>query len=195
MKKYTANAFNNVPVPPTGNIIKKNEAGQIKINYTGLSNNNFIADVTKTLDINAAIPTIVAAPTTIYPYSTPNNYVGIFDVARGVTPTGRLIENPINGQLHVWRVQAEYANKAPGSNGSMDLILTNPVSGFQYVMAFTLPSGRTTGVMNLNAITIADGASIPSPSGYILQAQTSFTDANLTISILSITRISNAIEL
>ncbi len=195
MEKYTARSINGTLSDSIGNIVKKEEAGQVKINYTGLSSTNFVADVIKTLDINAATPVIVGSPTTTYPNSTPNAYVGIFDSARGITPTGRLIENPIDGQTHIWRIQVSYTNKAPGSNGSLDIILTNPVSGFQYVMAFTLPSGRTAGTLNLNAITIADGASIPSPEGYILQTQTSFTDATLTIGILSITRISSAIEI
>jgi len=174
---------------------KKNEAGQVKVNYTGLSTINFVADTIKTLDINAATPTVVSSPTTTYPKNTPNNYGGFFASGRGTSPTGRLIENPINGQVHIWRVQIGYSNKASGSNGALDVILSNPISGFQYVMPFTLPSGRTSGTLNLNAITIADGASIPSPNGYILQAVTSFTDANLTLEILSITRISQAVEI
>lgn len=171
-----------------------NEAGQVKINYTGLTTTAFTANTTKTLNISAATPSIETSPTTTYPNSTPNNYTGVFDISRGSTPTGRLIENPIEGQLHLWRVQLSYSNKAIGNNGSLDIVLTNPISGFQYVMPFTLPTGRTAGILNLNAITIADQLSIPSPQGYILQAQTSFTDANLTVEITSITRISQAIE-
>lgn len=172
----------------------RNEQGQVKINYIGLSTTGFIAEVIKVLDINSATPIVVSSPTTTYPFSTPNNYGGFFDSSRGSSPTGRLIENPINGQVHTWRFQISYVNKAAGNNGSLDLILTNPVSGFQYVMPFTLPSGRTSGTLNNVAITIADGASIPIPNGYILQCRTSFSDANLTIDSISITRISQAKE-
>lgn len=171
-----------------------NESGQVKVNYTGLTTTGFTAEVVKTLNINAATPTVVSSPTTTFPVSTPNSYVGVFDSARGTSPTGRLIENPINGQTHTWRIQLSFSGKVAGNNGALDLILTNPVSGFQYVMATTLPSGRTAGVINVLAITIADGASIPSPSGYILQAITSFTDATLAISIDSITRISHTVD-
>lgn len=172
----------------------KNEQGQVKVNYTGLSTVGFVAETLKTLDINGATPTIVSSPTTKFPFSTPNTYAGFFDSARGSSPTGRLIENPIDGQVHTWRFQISYINKGAGNNGSLDLILTNPVSGFQYVMPFTLPSGRTEGTLNNVAITIADGASIPAPNGYILQCRTSFSDANLTIDSISITRISQAVE-
>lgn len=172
----------------------RNEQGQVKVNYTGLSTTGFTAEVVKILDINAATPTLVSSPTTIFPYSTPNTYSGFFDSARGSSPTGRLIENPVEGQVHTWRFQIGYSAKGVSNNGSFDLILTNPVSGFQYVMPFTLPSGRTSGTLNNVAITIADEASIPSPNGYILQCRTSFTDANLAINSISITRISQAVE-
>lgn len=179
----------------SGITTSKNEAGQVKINYTGLSVNNFNANVIKILDINSASASIVVSPTTTYPNSTPNNYSGIFATDRGISPTGRLIENPINGQVHSWRFQISYSNKGSTNNGSLDIILTNPISGFQYIMPFTLPSGRTTGTINNIAITIADNVSIPSPNGYILQAVTSFTDSNLTLNVDSITRISDAKEI
>lgn len=174
---------------------KKNEAGQVKVNYTGLTLTGFTGNTLRTFDINAATQTISASPTTKYPNSTPNNYAGFFDSSRGAGPTGRLIENPINGQTHFWRVQGSYSGKANGNTGVIELILRNPVSGFQYYMTINLPDGRTSGNFNLLAITIADPASIPAPNGYVLDAITSFTDTNLQISIQSITRISNAIEL
>lgn len=172
-----------------------NESGQVKINYTGLVLVNFTANVEKNFDINAATPTIVGSPTTTYPKSTPNVYAGVFDSARGTTPVaGRLIENPINGQQHFWRIQGSYANKAGGNNGELQLLLKNPVSGFTYVFGITLPSGRTAGTFNCLFFSIADQASIPAPNGYIITSNTSFTDANLTVEITSITRTSTAFE-
>lgn len=171
-----------------------NEAGQIKVNYTGLTLNNFTAETIKVFDVIAASATTVAPPTTTMPYSTSITFSSFFDAGRGSSPTGRFIENPRDGQVHTWRFQLSYTNKASGNNGSLDLIFTNPVSGFQFVMPFTLPSGRTSGTLNNVAITIADPASIPSPNGYILQAITSFSDTNLTIEINSITRISHALD-
>lgn len=172
-----------------------NEAGQVRINYTGLGLVGFVADVAQAFNINAATPTVAASPTTTYPTSTPNSYAGVFDATRGTTPTGRLIENPILGQTHTWRFQVEYAGKVAGNNGALDIILTNPVSGFQYTMSFTLPSGRTSGILNDIAITIADNASISSPNGYILQTKTSFTDATLEVNVTNITRVSHSIKL
>lgn len=169
-----------------------NEAGQVKVNFTGLTLTNFTADTIKTFDINSGVPTIVSSPTTTFPHSTIHSYSGVFDSTRGSSPTGRLIENPINGQKHVWRVQGSYSNKATGNNGALDLVLKNPVSGFSVTKSITLPSGRTSGLFDELIITIADQASIPSPNGYILQSSTSFSDANLSISITSITRFSDA---
>jgi hypothetical protein len=187
--------INSVSLLGTGNILWKNEAGQVKVNYTGLSLLNFTAEVSKTFNIAGATSTVVASPVTTYPYSTPNSYSGIFDSARGTTPVaGRLIENPINGQAHIWRVQGTYANKAAANNGSLDLILRNPVSGFTVVKGITLPSNRTSGAFDELMVTVADGNSVPSPNGYILESRVSFTDANLAIEITSITRLSNAKE-
>lgn len=187
--------INSVSLLGTGNILWKNEAGQVKVNYTGLSLLDFTAEVSKTFDIASASPTVVASPVTAYPYSTPNSYLGVFDPARGTVPvSGRLIENTINGQAHIWRIQGSFSDKSPGNNGSLDLILRNPVSGFTVVKEITLPSNRTSGLFDELVITIADGNSIPSPNGYILESRTSFTDSNLTVEITSITRLSNAKE-
>lgn len=178
-------------------IVGKNEAGQVKVNYTGLNTVNFVAETPKQLNIGSATPTVVASPTTIYPASTPNNYTGVFDSARNggtTTYAGRLIENPINGQSHTFRIQGSYSNKASGNNGSLDIVLRNPVSGFISTRSITLPSGRTTGNFDEAIVVIADTASIPTPNGYILEVLYSFTDANLTINVTSITRFSSAIE-
>lgn len=176
---------------------KYNEAGQVKVNYTGLSITGFTNNTSKQFNIAGATPTIVASPTTKYPNSTPNSYIGFFDSARnGGTTTfaGRLIENPIQGQPHTFRIQGTYANKANNNVGALDIIIRNPVSGNTFTRSITLPDGRTTGGFDELILVIADNVSIPSPNGYILEAQTSFTDTNLTINITSMTRFSDAIE-
>lgn len=175
----------------------KNEAGQIKVNYTGLSITGFTNNTSKQFDIAGATPTIVASPITKYPNSTPNSYIGFFDSARnGGTTTfaGRLIENPIQGQPHRFRIQGTYTNKANNNTGALDIILRNPVSGFTSTKTITLPTNRVSGAFDEVVLLIADNASIISPNGYILEVQTSFTDTNLIINITSITRFSDAIE-
>ena len=173
-------------------IVHNNESGQVKINYTGLTLTGFTENVIRTFDINAATPTLVSSPTTMFPASTPKVYSGVFDNTRGTSPTGRLIENPIKGQVHVWRVQINYSSKPTNLALGLDIILTNPVSGFSYVIPFTLPESKASGQVNNIAFSIADNESIPSPRGYILQASVSKTDANFSISIASLTRISQA---
>lgn len=177
--------------------LRKNEAGQIKVNYTGLSLINFTINVGKQFNIGVATPTISTSPTTIYPNSTPNNYSGIFDLTRnGGTAEfpGRLIENPIAGQAHVWRIIGTFANKPTANIGELIIRLENPTSGFKTIQQFTLPGRKTEGSFSALLYTIADSASITSPNGYILTAETSFTDSDLTINIESITRFSNAID-
>lgn len=177
--------------------LRKNEAGQVKVNYTGLSLIRFDPSVVRQFDIGAATPTISTSPTTIYPNSTPNNYSGIFDSSRNAGTSafaGRLIENPKQGQAHVWRIIGTYANKTLNQTGELVIGLTNPVSNFSIQHPITLPNNRTGGRFSALLYTIADSASITAPNGYILTAETSFADVDLTINIESITRFSNAID-
>ncbi len=98
-------------------------------------------------------------------------------------------ENPIFGQVHVWRV---IAHATPGSNnaGSLLATLRNPDSGFEASSIGYLPAGSS-GVGELLTFvfyTIADGASIGDGKGYKIFLQ---TDSDCSIIIDSVTRISN----
>lgn len=174
-----------------------NEAGQVKVNYTGLTLSNFTANTYKTFNIISATTSLSGSPTTTYPHSTPNNYAGVFDGARGNTPNGRLIENPIGGQVHAWRIQGSYSGKSTGGSGVelLYLRLRNPVSGFQITKAIVMPNGLAATAVYEEIITIADTASIPSPNGYVLEVASSVTDAGLTVQLDNITRISYAVEI
>lgn len=176
-------------------VCHRNNAGQIKANYgTSLQLIGFTANVAQTFDINSATPSLSSSPTTTFPYSAPTKtYADMFDATRGTSPTGRLIENPIGGQFHVWRVQGGYANKAAAQVGSLKIRLRNPVSGFVYDQSVFLADGVTTDTFNVTLLCIADNVSIPAPNGYILDALSSFSDVDLTITITSITRISAAV--
>lgn len=174
-----------------------NEAGQVKVSYTDFSVSDFTADTYKTFDIISAIPTVAASPTTTYPHSTTEDYSGVFDAARGDTPDGRLIENPVDGQVHTWRLQGSYSGKSTGGSGVelLYLRIKNPVSGFQITKTITLSNGSASGDIYEEFTTIADDASIPSPNGYILEVASSVTDVGLTVQMDSITRISFAVEM
>jgi hypothetical protein len=175
--------------------ISINESGQIKANYTGLNLVGFTLATPQTFDIDAASEILSSSPPVIFPYSSPTGtYADLFDATRGVTPKGRLIENPIEGQVNLWRIQGNFSNKGSNNNGGLTIRVRNPVSGFEYNSSITLPSGTTSGEFSSLAITIADSASIPFPNGYVIDAETTFNDGNLNIEITSITRISQAID-
>lgn len=188
----------DVPTTLSGyGITNRNEAGQVKVNYTGLTVNNFTANVYKAFNIISATTTVADSPTTTYPYSTPKSYVGVFDGARGTSPNGRLIENPIGGQVHAWCIQGSYSGKSTSGSGVelLYLRIRNPVSGFQIIKGITLPNGINSAAVYEEIITIADDASISAPNGYILEVASSTTDAGLTVQIDNITRISYAVEM
>lgn len=194
-------AFSDITGKPTTlsgyGVTTYNESGQVKVNYTGLTLNNFTANVYKAFNIISATTSLSGSPTTTYPHSTPNNYAGVFDGTRGSSPNGRLIENPVGGQVHAWRIQGSYSGKATGGTGAelLFLRLRNPVSGFQITKSVVMPNGPSSASVYEEIITIADDASIPSPNGYILEVATSVTEAGLTIQIDNITRISYAVEI
>jgi uncharacterized membrane protein len=179
---------------------RKNESGQIKVSYTGLSVSNFTANTYKQLNIGGATPTIVASPVTKYPNSTPNNYKGLFDSVRNGGSTsfaGRLIENPIPGQNHRWRIIGNFSGRtnALAETITLQVRLRNPVSGFAVMgSVITVAPQQTTGEFSLTYDTIADTASISTPNGYILEMVTSTMDANLSVNISSVTRFSEAVE-
>lgn len=191
--------FNGTSLLGAGNIAYKNEAGQVKINYTGLTLSGFTAGNYQQFNISGATPTIVSSPTTKYPNSTPNNYNGVFDATRNGGSTsfaGRLIENPINGQVHKWRIQGNYSGKSVvlANTQMLYIRLRNPVSGFEVIWDTAIPPNQNSGNFTLDFMTISDGASIPSPNGYIIDSMYTATDAGLNVNFSSITRVSEAIE-
>lgn len=194
-------AFSDITGKPTTlsgyGIATFNEAGQVKVNYTGLSLSNFTADTYKTFNIISATASVSDSPTTTYPHSTPNSYSGVFDDDRGSAPDGRLIENPVGGQVHAWRIQGSYSGKSTGGSGVelLYLRIRNPVSGFQITKAIVMPNGLADATVHEDIITIADTESIPSPNGYVLEVASSVTDTGLTVQIDNITRISYAVEI
>ncbi len=175
---------------------QRDNHGNVKANFgTSLQVSNFSTGVPIIFDINAATVSMSSSPTTTYPFSAPSStFAAMFDATRGTSPTGRLIENPIGGQFHVWRVQGNYSGKASGQTGSLKVRLRNLVSGFTYDQNIFLASGITTDTFNCALLCIADGASIPSPNGYVIDAISAFNDASLTVTITSLTRISFAVE-
>lgn len=104
------------------------------------------------------------------------------------------IENYILGQVTTWRVILDYSAKTNGAVAFITIRLRNPVSPstFQLQQTLVAPNGTTSGSISANFFTIADNFSLVSPfgtgNGYTLE----FTsDTPLTISVNSVTRISN----
>lgn len=131
----------------------------------------------------AASPTTSWPETTVpFPGVTSNIYTGTDNT------TQRWIENPINGQVHIWRL---IATVIPGSNssGSVKTTFKNPDSGFEINSISLLPSGSSgTGkILTFYFYTIGDGDSIGSGKGYQLFAE---TDSDCTFRVESFTRVS-----
>jgi hypothetical protein len=126
-----------------------------------------------------------APPTTTWPENIINPVPGdIYDPA-----TGRFLENPIAGQIHMWRVIVSYTNKNNGSVAFVTVNLSNPVppSTFSIDQTAVAPNGVTSGNLVFYLVSVADPLSIG--SGYLIKIK---SDTSLDATIDSITRISQA---
>ncbi|MDH5032987.1 hypothetical protein [Chryseobacterium cucumeris] len=124
-------------------------------------------------------------PTTTWPENIISPVPGdIYDPA-----TGRFLENPIAGQVHMWRVIVSYANKNNGSVAFVTVNLSNPVppSTFSIDQTAVAPNGVTSGDLVFYLVSVADPLSIG--SGYLIKIK---SDTSLDATINSITRISQA---
>lgn len=169
-----------------------NRAGQVKLAYVGFSiNDAWVPGIAKVLDPSTATSvTIAPSPTTIWPYgSTPQTTEQVYD-----STTDRWRENSVQGQVHRWRVNGTYSAKQINNTGQLSLQLTNPDSGFLVDWSMTLPSGLTSGPFTAELITIADPASLGAGLGYVLSAHTSFADADMLLTIGTVTRFSLAVD-
>ena len=100
---------------------------------------------------------------------------------------GKFRENPINGQVHIWRIIIKLTAGA-SSSGSVMASLRNPDSGFQVTSVQLIPSGSSSGsILTFYFYTIADPFSLNPGKGYQL-----WMDANkvVNIEVESVTRVS-----
>lgn len=178
-----------------GAIPQYNNAGQIKVDYTGLQITNVTANTQYVFPLHTATATVVSSPTTIFPKGSATTYNPAMFIPGATPPTTmRLRENNKPGQSHRWRIIGFYSNKSQENNGELQLMLRNPDSGFVVTDKITLPSDKTSSIFTMELMTIADPASLATGKGYQLVVNASFSDNNLLVRIDSITRISIATE-
>ncbi|WP_051881998.1 hypothetical protein [Chryseobacterium soli] len=123
------------------------------------------------------------SPTTSWPEN-----LGIHVVGDMYNQTnGTFLENPIPGQVHIWRIIASYSGKNNGSVGYVTVNLSNPLppSTFSIDQTAVAPNGVTTGNLVFYLISIADPLSIG--TGYIIKIK---SDTAMDVTIKSITRVS-----
>jgi len=176
--------------------------GQVKINGSGgqpITSVNFENDIAKIFEYDNGALDLSPSPVTQFP----SNITNPTDADIVDPNTFRLLENPIEGQVHYWRIEYRFANKGGNNNLGITIGLRNPVSGFTITKTDTLfssarfspnvtfPDGSNKQLpSSLILVTIADSASIG--TGYQLFGATTSTDNDLTITIDSVTRISTS---
>ncbi|RKE77174.1 hypothetical protein [Chryseobacterium sp. AG363] len=172
-------------------VVKLNSSGSAKPTFlfrnTGGGGNvaiNSYQDIIYSNSINITTD-FSSAPTTSWPENIINPTSGDF-----YNPiTNRFLENPISGQVHIWRIIVGYSNKNNGAVASVTSNLSNPVSPSTFSIDQTAiaPNGVSSGNLVFYLITIADNLSIG--SGYSLKIK---SDTPMDVTIDSITRISQA---
>ncbi len=135
--------------------------------------------------IEYTLPLVFADPPTT---SWPENIISPTQAdfyTTDVSLRGRYLENPINGQVHIWRVIVAYSGKNNGSVAYLTVRMSNPDSTFSIDQTAVAPNGLSAGNLVYYLVSIADPASIG--KGYIIELT---SDTPLTATIDSITRIS-----
>lgn len=166
-------------------------AGQVRVNWTGMSHTGFTAEEYVYFDYIGAEYSVSPWPTTTWPSNMVNPQFNpdVFD------PTiPRIKENPIMGQTHVWRINGQFAGKAQNNTGHIDLEFYNPDSGFVTVMNIPMPQGRTEGPFSGTMNTVADDQSIGEGLGYRCRLRCTFSDNNLNVTLNNLLRVSLAVE-
>lgn len=175
-----------------------NQSGQVKVNYLNLKITGTTANTISYPRFRLSTYTISPKPVTKWPTKSVEEGINIYETGMYVMglneSADRLRENPIEGQVHRWRIIGSFTNKSSTNGGAMIFSLVNPDSTFSVTDTITLPTGVTTGLFSAELTTIADSASLAIGKGYKLGVTISFTDNNMAITIDSITRVSEAID-
>lgn len=80
-----------------------------------------------------------------------------------LTGTDTFVENPVDYQVHIWRIQFEFEKQSSQTN--LEVKLENTLSGFTIENFVNFSSGLTSGFFVAQFITVADSASLPPPNG------------------------------
>lgn len=145
-------------------------------------NNGFSNTGTKKIVYTTPL-TFAPSPTTSWPETITNPT----DADIYLAASNKFRENPIKGQVHLWRL---IINLTAGANsaGAVNAIMKNPSSGFIINSIQLIPAGSASGsILTFYFYTIADDQSLDPGRGYEF-----YLDANkaVTATIESITRVS-----
>lgn len=180
----------NLSVPNEGVVKINSGSGGVKpyFNITTANDNTYLRVNYNTPLIYASSPT-TSWPETVNIGSTPDLY--IIGNTAGVS---NFMENPVLGQVHLWRIIVTYTGKNTSSTVNVSLRLRNPSSGFAVDQTIGIRTSSTTGSILFNLMTIADNASLPSyligsgtGSGYVMEIA---SDDVIKLTIDSVTRVS-----
>lgn len=173
-----------------------NNAGQIKLNWTGLtrpeSPAGFRAGVPQGIPLNVNY-TVSGNPTTTFPYLA-DALIGGENV---INPATLSLRELLAGQSIIFRVKSGYLNKGAGQNGNIIIRMFNPNPGSSLVVPKSIPTPdrTTTYEEEFEFIAIADALSLDPLYGYQFEAETTFGDGNLIVYIEEITAFYQGVEI
>lgn len=168
----------------------KREVGQVKINTGNGVQPSFTLTANTPQIFSYASPLGLSSfPTTTWPQMVGTATDGdIVDFTNGT-----FLENLRSGQKHVWRFEFGYSGKPNNQTCGVIVRLYNSISGFERFENVFLSEALNTGNFKADFITIADSASLPSPSGsgqgYTLEVT---SELGMTVTLKDSARFSDA---
>lgn len=158
---------------------QKNE-GVVKVNGDSTGMPVFVLVVDVAQQITYTLPLTISSST-----DWPENIKIPTDAHFYLTATDKFIENPIDKQIHVWRLIADWTVGVAPAGEVLEVMLKNPISGFQINKISPMQKSFLSGSATFDLETIADSASIGIGYQIFFRSTT-----NPTVTLQSVTRTS-----
>ena len=182
--------LNGVSLFGAGAAVATNNAGQIRVDMTGITlSGSWTGGQAREFDLTAGTKTIYEAAS-YFPIGSAGQLSDIVDETNNLLKVNSKLK-----QYNLWRIQGSYSGKATGVAPQIIIDLYNPVSNFSSQQSVTLPETFTTGKFQVFISTISIADAIGDNRGYKLRAAYSLTDQAFILDVDTITRQSAATDI
>jgi len=181
LRRTTAGAYVNYT--PVGGAVKLND---VLVGVALPANNTVPVDLDGGTESFSSIGDFPRNLANQFPGQDPQNNPATFLPLLYDSATGRWLENPIDRQVHRWRVTMDYTRGTVTNNRELVFTLSNPATSFVLRNILIMPGGAEfqDNEVNVEFSTVADSSSIG--SGYELEIFANGNGSQITINSLDI---------